>query len=183
MIEEMIYKAKNSYHESGTSALLWGSIIMFCSAISFGNIYWKTGWLNQVWLLTFIAVIPQIIISIRESKAQKFKSHTADAMSGIWISFGVAIFLTSYYTNIFRAEGSASLFLILYGIPTFATGYAHRFVPMIIGGLVCWACAIASFYTNSQIDFVLFFMAAFFAWFVPGLILRKRYLAQKECHV
>ncbi len=183
LIEEMIYKAKNSYHESGTSALLWGSTIMFCSAVTFGNRYWHIEWLGKIWLLTIIAVIPQIIISIRESKAQKFKSHTHDAMSGIWISFGVAIFLVSYYTNVFKVENDASLFLILYGIPTFATGYTHRFVPMIAGGIVCWIGAIISFYASTKIDLLLFFVAAFFAWFLPGLILRSAYLKGKKCNV
>ena len=183
LIEEMIYKAKNSYHESGTSALLWGGIIMFCSAVSIGNIYWKIGWLNQVWLLTLLAVIPQIIISIREGKAQKYKSHTHDAMSGIWISFGIAIFLASYYTNVLKVEGAASLFLILYGMPTFATGYTHRFTPMIIGGIVCWVCTIISFYTGRQIDLLLFFISAFFAWFLPGLILRNAYLKERKVNV
>jgi len=183
LIEEMIHKAKNSYHESGTSALLWGGIVMFCSVISIGNIYWKISWLNQVWLLTFLAVVPQIIISIRESKAQKFKSHTHDAMSGIWISFGIAIFLASYYTDVVNVEGAASLFLILYGMPTFATGYTHRFTPMIVGGIVCWIGAIISFYTDRKIDLVLFFIAAFFAWFLPGLILRRAYWKEKNGHV
>jgi hypothetical protein len=183
LIEEMIYKAKNSYHESGTSALLWGGIIMFCSAVSLGNIYWRIGWLEEVWLLTILAIIPQIIISIREGRAQKFKAHTDDAMGGIWISFGVAIFLTSYFTNVIKVEGAGSLFLILYGMPTFATGYTHRFTPMIVGGIVCWVCAIISIYTVLQADFVLFFIAAFFAWFLPGLILRRAYLKEKKTNV
>ena len=179
LIEEMIYKAKNSYHESGTSALLWGGTIMLCSAVSFANSWWGIPWLNQVWWLTLVAIIPQVIISIRESKVQKFKSHTDDAMSGIWISFGVAIFLLSFYTNVIKPEGSACLFLILYGMPTFATGYTHRFTPMIIGGIICWACAIISVYSSSRIDLILFFVAAFFAWFLPGLILRSRYLKKR----
>lgn len=183
LIEEMIFKAKNSYHESGTSALLWGSIIMFCSAVSFGNTYWKVTWLNQVGLLTFLAVIPQIIISVRESKAQKYKSHTYNAMSGIWISFGVAILLASYYTSVIKVEGAASLFLILYGMPTFATGFTHRFKPMIIGGIICWVSAVICIYTNRQIDLLLFFIAAFFAWFLPGLILRRAYLKEKKGNV
>lgn len=183
LIEEMIYKAKNSYHESGVSALLWGSIIMLCSVVSFANTWLKLPWLNQVWLLTILAVVPQVIISIRESKVQKFKSHTDDAMSGIWISFGIAIFLTSYYVNVLRTEGSASLFLILYGIPTFATGYAERFTPMIVGGIVCWVSAVVSFYTALRIDLLLFFVSAFFAWFLPGLILRTTYLREKRTHV
>ena len=183
LIEEMIQKAKSSYHESGVSALLWGSTIMFCSAVSFGNIYWNIPWLNQVWILTALAIVPQIVISIRESKAQKYKSHTADAMSGIWISFGIAIFLTSFYANVVRPESGASLFLILYGIPTFATGYMHRFIPMVIGGIVCWLCALASMYTSDRIDLVLFFVAALVAWFLPGIILRRHYLKGRRENV
>ena len=183
LIEEMIYKAKNSYHESGTSALLWGGTIMFCSTVSFVNTWLKIDWLYMVWWLTFLALVPQIIISIRENKTQKFKLHTDDAMTGIWISFGIAIFLTSYYTNVFKPEGNACLFLILYGIPTFATGYTYGFKPMIIGGIVCWVCAIISMYTSQRIDFSLFFISAFFAWFLPGLILRKDYLKKNVGNV
>lgn len=180
LIEEMIYKAKNSYHESGTSALLWGGTIMFCSVVSFINTWVKINWLNQVWWLTFIALVPQVVISIRESKAQKFKSHTDDAMSGIWISFGIGIFLVTFYSNVVKAESTATLFLMLYGIPTFATGYMHRFKPMIVGGMICWASAIISFYVVYRIDVTLFFISAFFAWFLPGLILRRDFLKQKK---
>jgi hypothetical protein len=180
LIEEMIHKAKNSYHESGTSALLWGSVIMLCSAVSFANTWWKIDELNAVWWLTLLAVIPQIVISIRESKTQKFKAHTSDAMSGIWISFGIGIFLLSYYANVMKPDGSACLFLILYGMPTFATGYTHRFTPMIVGGIVCWVAAIASIYTDGRIDLILFFVSAFFAWFLPGLLLRSAYLKERR---
>jgi hypothetical protein len=183
LIEEMIYKAKNSYHESGTSALLWGSTIMFCSAVSFGNTWWQIEALNAVWWLTIVAVVPQIIISIREGKAQKLKSHTDDAMSGIWIAFGVAIFLLSYYTGKVKPEGSACLFLLLYGMPTFATGYTHRFAAMIAGGILCWVAAVVSLYTSNRVDLILFFVSAFFAWFLPGLLLRSAYLKERARHV
>lgn len=183
LIEEMIYKAKNSYHESGTSALLWGSIVMLCSAVSLANTWWRIEWLGHIWLLTFAAVVPQVVISARENRHRKFKSHTSDAMSGIWISFGIAIFLLSVYTNTVNAESPGTLFLILYGMPTFATGLTHRFQPMIIGGLVCWAAAVVSLYVSGQIIWALFFVAAFFAWFLPGLILRRRYLKEGTTHV
>ena len=183
LIEEMIHKARNAYHESGTSALLWGGVIMFCSAVSFGNTWWKVGGLNNVWWLTLVAVVPQIVISIREAKAQKFKSHTDDAMSGIWISFGVGIFLLSYYANAYNVDGAPFLYLMLYGIPTFATGFTHRFTAMIIGGIICWLSAIASIYTPDRIDLILFFVSAFFAWFLPGLLLRSAYLKERKKNV
>lgn len=183
IIEEMIHKAKNSYHESGTSALLWGSVIMFCSAVGFANTWWQIGWLKQVWILTFLAVIPQIIISSREASAQKFKSHLDDAMNGIWISFGIAIFLATVYINSIKVEGSSTLFLILYGMPTFATGFMCRFRPMVFGAIVCWIAAIVSIHTSMRIDLILFFVSAFFAWFLPGLILRNDYRRKKRANV
>lgn len=183
LIEEMIHKARNAYHESGTSALLWGSVIMFCSAVSFANTWWGIDALNAVWWLTIVAVVPQIVISVREARTQKFKSHTDDAMSGIWMAFGIGIFLLSFYTGVMKPQGSACLFLILYGMPTFATGYTHRFTPMIMGGVVCWAAAILSLYTADRTDLVLFFISAFFAWFLPGLILRRNFLKEKKTNV
>ncbi len=183
LIEEMIYKAKNSYHESGTSALMWGGIIMLCSAVTFGNTWWQVDALKQVWILTFVAVVPQIIISIREGKAQRFKSHTDDLMNGIWIAFGICIGLLTFYVNAVKPPGSSFLFLMLYGIPTFATGIGHRFKPMLAGGIYCWVAAVVSVYTALRVDLLLFFTAAFFAWFLPGLILRRHYLKQKRVHV
>ncbi|HUC79838.1 MAG TPA: hypothetical protein VMR70_02945 [Flavisolibacter sp.] len=184
LIEEMIYKAKNSYHESGAGALLWGSVIMFCSAVSYANTWWNIKWLNQVWWLTLVAVVPQIVISIRQGKTQKFKSHTDDAMSGIWISFGIAIFLLSFFTGTLKiGAATPTFFLLLYGIPTFATGYTFRFKAMIIGGIVCWICAVVSIYVPFRTDMALYFAAAFFAWFLPGLMLRNNYLKQKHGNV
>lgn len=183
LIEEMIHKARNTYHESGTSALLWGSVVMFCSAVTLANTWWKIEALNAVWWLTFVAVVPQIVISVREARAQKFKSHTDDAMSGIWIAFGVGIFLLSFYVSAMKPAGSGCLFLILYGMPTFATGYTHRFVPMIAGGFVCWAAAVISLYASDRINLLLFFVSAFFAWFLPGLLLRRAYGKERRKHV
>ena len=34
LITEMINKAKTSFHENGSSAILWGSIIAFCGLIA-----------------------------------------------------------------------------------------------------------------------------------------------------
>jgi hypothetical protein len=183
LIEEMIYKAKNSYYESGTSALLWGSVIMLCSAIGFANTWWQNGWLKQVWILTIIAIIPQIIISVREGKAQKFKGHTDDSQGGIWIAFGIAMFLATFYINNIKVESASTIFLILYGMPTFATGIGERFTPMIFGGIVCWIAAIISMYVWYRFDMILFFVSAFFAWFLPGLILRRNYLKKKRANV
>jgi hypothetical protein len=183
LIARMISKAKKDYLDTGVSALLWGSVITFCSLMTFWNFYLKWAWLDYVWFLTFAAVIPQVAISIRESRHRKHRAYDDDLMGGIWISFGITMFMLSWYSTAYHVPHEASLFLIIYGIPTFATGYARRFRPMILGGLACWVFAILS--TFSPFPYTMLYTAAAgqLAWFIPGLILRKRYLKAKKVNV
>lgn len=175
LITQMINKAKCDYEETGIGALLWGSLVAFCALITFFNFYWKIAALNYIWFLTLFALIPQIMISVRASKKKRYRSYDDDAMAAIWISFGVALFLMSVYTSIYQEPHSGALFLIMYGIPTFATGYINHFKPMVIGGIICWLFAVICFYI--QFPYIMLFTAAaaLSAWFIPGLILRSRY--------
>ncbi|MGI8950171.1 MAG: hypothetical protein ACR2FN_01165 [Chitinophagaceae bacterium] len=183
LITRMINKAKDDYNETGVSALMWGSLVTFCSLVAFINYWLQIQWLDYVWILTFIAVIPQIIISINEGKKKKFKTYSDDIMGGIWISFGINIFLLSYFVNVVPVQHVDSLYLIAYGIPTFATGYAKNFKPMIIGGIACWIFSIINIYIPYPYSMLLVTLAALLAWAIPGLILRRRYQNAKEQHV
>jgi hypothetical protein len=183
IITQMINKAKSDYRETGVSALMWGSIITLCSLITFAAYFLQWQWTRYIWWLTFIAVIPQIIISRNERKRRKYKTYNDDAMGGIWISFAIAIFLFSFYFNMFQVPSAATIVLVLYGVPTFATGYTRKFTPMIFGGLACWVFAIASMYIAYPYPLLLTASAALLAWFIPGLILRRRFLKAKEQHV
>jgi len=180
LIARMSNKAKRDYRETGVSALLWGSVITICSLVTFCNYYLKWGWLDYIWFLTFFAVIPQVIISIQESKKKKHKAYEDDLMGGVWISFGITMFMLSWFDTQYQVPKDNSLFLIIYGIPTFTTGYAHRFRPMIFGGLACWALAILSTFSPFPYTMLYTAAAAQLAWFIPGLILRRGYLKAKK---
>ena len=188
LITKMISKAKNDFIETGISALMWGSIVTFCAMVQFASYFYHVPWADWVWMLTFFAVIPQIIISIREQKKRKFKSHE-DSMGGIWIAFAITMFLISFYFSSIKVPAGVdvhpdTLILIIYGIPTFSTGFARGFTPMLIGGIACWVFAIISFYIPYPYVMLLVAGAALLAWFIPGLILQRRYLnAKKQQHV
>src|ERR1700710_766942 len=96
LIARMINKAKKDYLATGVSALLWGSVMTVCSLVTFVNFYLQWTWPGYVWFLTFAAVIPQGIISARESKQRKYRTYEDDLMGGIWISFAIAMFLMFY---------------------------------------------------------------------------------------
>src|SRR5215218_6041675 len=123
LITQMINKAKSDYEESGVSALLWGAVITVCSIVSFFGAYFEMLFLHKIWWIIFAAVAFQIIFSIRKNRKRKFKTYSEDAMGGIWISFGIAMFLFSFFVTQGRVDHANTIFLITYGIPTFATGF------------------------------------------------------------
>lgn len=202
LITTMINKAKNSYHDTGLSAMMWGAVIAFCSLVKFAELMLNFRLPFDIYILTFIAVIPQIMISIREQKQRKVKSYDDAYMDFIWLGFGISIVLMVFVLNMMFAaweptatdyynatgirssfqlyEFVAPFFLILYGIPTFVTGTACKFRPMLWGGLLCWVCCVIATFTTARIDLLLVAFSAIFAWFIPGIIMMRDYKAAKK---
>ena len=214
LITEMILKAKSNFHENGTGPILWGSVIGFCGIFTYFQIQlnWDTGYFN-VWYLALLAIIPQIIIDIKERRQQLVKTHMCAAMDAVWQVYGFSVFALIFYFNIvpgasanlLAAEGKqlliknlqtgvietlhpfvlsqGSLLILLYGIPTLITGIARKFKPMLIGGIICYLLFVISIYTENKYDFLMNGIAAIFSWLIPGFMLRNIYLKDRKENV
>jgi hypothetical protein len=209
IITQMIAKAKHNFHENGTSAILWGSVVAVCGLVSFAEMNWDISIGFDIWLLTFGAILPQVFLSIREQRQRRVLSHTEAAMNAIWIVYGISIFALVFYFNTVphttdrllaeegrhflevKPDGSTvpfhlfvpspgSLLLLLYAIPTMATGIAHKFRPMLVAAVLCYAFFIISCFVSTSYDMLLNGLAGIFNWLIPGLILRRRYNLQKK---
>ena len=202
LITQMINKAKNSYHDTGIGAMMWGAVITICSLVRLSEIHFGYRLPFDIYLLTLAAIIPQIIISIKEKKERKVKSYDDAFIDYLWLGFGISIFLLIHICNIIFNEWGvwtdsqtiiagnkaafsfyefvAPLFLMLYGMPTFVTGAACKFKPMLWGGLLCWVCSIITVYTPIKLDLLLTALSALFAWFIPGLLMEKEYRIYKK---
>lgn len=202
LITSMINKAKDARHETGVAAIMWGIVIAFCSLEKLAEIQFGYELPFDIYILTFIAVIPQIYFVIKEKKERKAKTYGDVFFDNLWFAFGIGVFLTVFITNSMFAvlqpvmneykaltghsssfklyEFTACFFLLIYGFPTFVTGMSLRFTPMIIGGIVCWVFAILAIYTNIKIDLLLLAIAAITAWLIPGIIMEKDYRKAKR---
>ena len=189
LITQMINKAKDSYHDTGIGAIMWGAVIAVCSFVKLSEIHFGYRLPFDIYLLTLVAVIPQIFITIKEKKERKVKSYDDAYMDYIWLAFGIGIFLMIFIVNsIFSVwspvaeeyqkltghsirygfhEFISPLFLLLYGMPTFITGAACKFKPMLWGGIFCWACCIVTIFTSIKIDLLLTAASTIMAWLVP----------------
>jgi len=76
-----------------------------------------------------------------------------------------------------------SIYILIYAFPTLVTGLVMKFWPMILGAVVTYILFIASCFTETKYDFLLGAIAALTCWFIPGIILRSKYLKQKRANV
>lgn len=76
-----------------------------------------------------------------------------------------------------------SVYILLYAFPTMVTAMVKKFVPMKIGAIITYGLFILSLFTESRYDMLLGSMAALVCWFIPGIILRKKYLRQAAVNV
>ena len=194
LITSIINRAKESYHDTGWGPIMWGSLVSFCSLMTWAQVNWKFSIGFDIWLLVLAAIIPQVIISYREKKSKLAKTHNDIALDYVWMSFGIALFLLIFATNTiqagmnntFSSEGlpykkpsiffynyQVSLFLIIYGLPTFITGGIMKFTPMLVGGIFCWLCSLVCLFTPSLTDLLLMAASAIAAWLVPGIIINR----------
>jgi len=205
LITTMINTAKNSYYDTGIGAIMWGAIVAICSLVKLSEIHFGFRLPFDIYLLAIVAIIPQIFITIKEKKERKVKSYDDTYMDYIWLTFGICIFLLIFIVNNISAdlnplvkdykeltkgridwvdfrfsEFISPLFLMLYGFPTFITGAACKFKPMLWGGIFCWTCCIISIYTTIKIDLLLTAASAIMAWLIPGILMEKEYRIYKK---
>lgn len=202
LIGTMLNKAKNSYHDTGIVSILWGTVITVCSLVTFAQIkgYFKLPF--DIWLLTLVAVVPTIYLSIKEKKINKAKFYDEKLLDYVWTCFGIGIGVLSFIQgSIFHAfskmvneyiqlsgkdtlpfrysEFSSAFFLLWYGFPTIVTGGAKGLKPMLFGGIFCWVAAIVSLFTSADVDMLLTAAAALLSWFIPGIILWNKFKHRK----
>ena len=176
LITGMITKAKNHYHESGSSALLWGFANVICFVLAYLQ---EENWIslpfNPFWLM-IIAVILQVYFSWKERASKRTVTFKDETHYYVWLAFGISILILTVAGG-FSEIGYIvlPLILLLFGIPTFISGCIKKFKPLIFGGIVCWILSVISFFFRENEVFLLVAMGAFFALVIPGFILRKNY--------
>ena len=176
LIDSMI-KAQRRFSENGFLYLLWGWIIFACSIAHFVLI--QLQWFKHpeiIWASCWVAVIFQIIYLSKNRKKEKVKTYSTEIIDYIWISFGISMFIISFTLG--RANGWIylyTMFLMLYGTPTFLSGVVMQFMPLKVGGIICWSLSILSIFIPPLYSLLLLAVAVFAAWIIPGYLLRKKY--------
>jgi hypothetical protein len=214
LISEMIQKAKTSYHDKGISALLWGTAVFIAAIVTFAKEQFGLKLPFDIWFIVLFAIVPQVIISVKESKNRKVINYDDRSVDIVWMVYGITIFGLVAYHNIVphvakkliaeegwqlvkhMTDGSlpdaiiapftlstTSIFILVYTFPTLITGLIKKCKPMIFGAILSYGFFIASLFTAFKYDMLLSAATALFCWFIPGVILRIKYLKSKAANV
>lgn len=180
LIEGMINKAKNRFSDDSFLYLLWGWVILICSVGQF--IILKFSLFNNsgmIWVLTWVAVVVQIIYLVKRKKKEKVKTYADELIGFLWMTFGISMLLLTYILG--KTNTWAIMYpvvLMMYGIPTFLTGVVMKFTPLKVGGISCWALSIIATFLAPIYMLLLVAIAMLTAWIIPGYLLRNLYKKQ-----
>ena len=134
------------------------------------NAVWIVYALTIFGLTAYQNIVPEVSANLLKAEGWQMMKHVLDNSKPDEV-------LTPFTPSLY------SIYILVYAFPTLVTGITKKFTPMLIGSGIAYTCFIISLYTASKYDFLLGAVTAIACWFIPGLILRSRYLAQKRQHV
>ncbi len=111
------------------------------------------------------------IISYRRGKTKTHKTYLETAMSNMWFSIFMVLLITLIGMKEIGPEAAYPIVLALYGLGTFASGRIMQFIPLQIGGISAWVCALIAFHVSFPDQLILFMVAILLSYIIPGHLL------------
>lgn len=173
LITSMIQQAKGNVKKSSFYFLLWGWTIVVANLgvyflIKFTDV--KNPFL--MFAITIPVAIITIIYSIRHERSETVTTHLDQIYKWLWFGFGINCFIFAFVA---RHIGWMinPVIITMCAMPTFITGIALKFKPLMLGGIVFWVTGFVLFFVAKEDQFLLAALALALGYLVPGYMLRK----------
>ncbi len=177
IINEMINTAKTAISDNSFHYLLWGWLVFIAAALNYYLlVYVKTEyqWLPWLVLMGVGGIIAGIYGAV-EKKKEKHVSYFSKFMAYTWTAVVIGIILMGFIASNFGVRAAYPALMIIYGIGLYISGRTFKFVPLIIGSIVCWICGIAACYVTFDYQLMLLGLSVLIGYIIPGYILKWSY--------
>jgi len=172
IIQEMISAVKKDLSKDSFYFLLWGWLVFVASISHYTLLHMGFEYPFVVWFLMPIGGIVSGFYGRKESKKIEATTYVNEFMKYIVWSFCISLFIVLIFMSKLGLS-TYPMIMILYGILLFVSGGVLRFKPLIIGGCINWASAIASFYVYFDMQLLLLGSAVLLGYIIPGYMLKK----------
>lgn len=176
LIETMIAKTKANISENTVYFLMWGWLTF---AAILGQYFLKVVVHYRhhyiVWLITFIGIIASIMYTRKRKRQAQARTYIAESMGYLWTGLAITFFLLSLiFTKIDAWLICYPFYILLYGLGTFISGKILQFKPLIVGGIINWALAIAATFFDFDNQMLFAAAAIFTSYIIPGHLLKNK---------
>lgn len=183
LITSMINKTKNAVAVDSFYFLFWGWLVFVSCVAQYLLIELEIRNSHYVWITMPLGGVVSAFYSIRVTRNARTKTFLDEALSFIWIALAIAFFVLVYIHMVAGTwENSFTYYILLYGVGTLASGQLLRFKPLIIGGIINFALALACVHFTYKYQLLFGAAAIFTSYVIPGHLIRNMYRKKSEQH-
>jgi hypothetical protein len=174
LIAEAIRKTKENYRENSRFFLLWGWLIV---TASLGFFLLRQYTATRFYFLPFPVLsaigIVTTLLWYRQLKAEApTETYLSYFFNRLWLVVGMG-FIVVVFVSVSRGMSPFLYTLVVAGIGTLVTGLAMKFRPLVWGGILFFAAAVAGIYLPSAGLPLLNGLAMIGGYLVPGYLLKS----------
>jgi hypothetical protein len=173
LISRMIHEAKGRVQENSFYFLLWGWVTLIGNLGVFALTRMEYPHPYLMWVITIPAWIVSVVWGIRQRRSAKTATHFGRISAALWVSLGVVIFTLVAFGGKVNFQLNP-IILLVSAIPTFTSGVILKFRPLVIGGIIFWISAIASFLVVLEFQPLIGALAIAFGYLIPGYLLKNK---------
>lgn len=168
-MQNMILKAQKNYNVDSFFYIMCSWLTFTTCVLSYFLEAILKDKINLIWLLMLLGGSISIIYFKKKSKKQKVQTHVETHVNQVWLTMGLAfIFLIIGASLQINFEVIPTI-ILLYGSGIFCTGSIINFLPMVLGGAVCFPLFLFSSYFLF-VDYISQFLVLAFAILVSYII-------------
>ena len=180
IIQEMVLKTKSHYSDNSFYFILWGWLTFIASLAHYFLIPFYGASSSLVWLLMPIGGVISVVYGTKKSKGVKVRTHLETYIANLWTALGLGLIVLVTGTVLLKSGFLLPIFILLYAIGTFTTGSMIQFKPLIIGGIVCFAISLFSFFLSDKNQLLMIALAVLVSYLIPGHSLKNRFKQQTD---
>ncbi len=175
LIRTMIESTKYQLAENRFLYFLWGYATLACALIHY-VLYYLIG-SSQAYYIWFVMPLISIVHFIYLKKTysdSKVTTYAGRVLNGIWTGMFLGILVMIVAAFKVGWEVVYPMFMLLYGIASFATGKALRFRFLTYGGIGSMFCAVIAFFIPFQYQLLLLMVAIVISYILPAHLMKAK---------